>query len=106
MGRPDGLDLIPQRSGVGTVPGCAEGGLPGVAKGVRGRWKARYGWQAQEMVCKEVCKGVQRGTKGGAIVRKRCANSTGGCTDSTEGCAHSTEACAHVLRQSPQVTEV
>src|SRR5260370_40833293 len=98
MGGPGGLDLMPQRSGVGTVPGCAEGGLLGVAKGVRGRWKARYGWQAQEMVCKEVHKGAQRCTKGCAIVCKRCANSTGGCADGTEGCTHSTEGCVHVRK--------
>src|SRR5260221_14156030 len=93
MGRPDGLDLIPQRSGVGTVPSCAEGGLPRVAKGVRGRWKARYGWQAQEMVRKEVCKGAQRCAKGCTIVCKRCADSMGGCTDGAEGCTHSAERC-------------
>src|SRR5258708_1585198 len=94
MGRPDGLDLIPQRSGVGTVPGCAEGGLPRVAKGVRGGWKARYGWQAQERVCKEVRKGAQRCAKGCAIVHKRCADSTGRRADSTTGCTHSAERCA------------
>src|SRR5258707_9835155 len=51
-----GLDLIPQRSRVGAVPGCAEAGLPRVAEGVRGQWEGQI-WVASPG------NGVQKGAR-------------------------------------------
>src|SRR5260221_11836019 len=77
---PQGLDLVIQRSGMGTVPGCTRAGLPMVAgrgSEVRGKSdkgdKPRKG-EAQRCAgvregvqrCAEVCRGAQKGVRGGA----------------------------------------
>src|SRR5260221_11882037 len=75
-----GLDLVIQRSRMGAVPGCTRAGLPVVARRgseVRGKSdkgdKPRKG-EAQrgaggregERRCAEVCRGAQKGVRGGA----------------------------------------
>src|SRR5258708_4759724 len=78
---PQGLDLVIQRSGMGTLPGCTRAGLPVVAgreSKVRGKSdkgdKPRKG-EAQR--CAGVCKGVQGCTRwctsceGARLAKKR-----------------------------------
>src|SRR5260370_32098080 len=71
---PQGLDLIPQRSRVGTVPSCTRAGLPRVAgRGSRvkrmsdegdkpGNWKEKHKYCTG--VCKRCTEGVQRVHRG------------------------------------------
>src|SRR5258708_1488260 len=68
---PDGLDLIPQRSGVGAVPGCAEAGLPRVAEGVQGQWEGQIWVASPGNERRKVHKGVWK-------VRRGCAEGVQG----------------------------
>ena len=71
---PQGLDLIPQRSGVGTMPSCTRAGLPRVAgRGPRVKRMSDEGdkprkWKEKCKYCAGVCKrcmeGVQRVCRG------------------------------------------
>src|SRR6266436_703486 len=71
---PRGLDLVIQRSGMGTVPGCTRAGLPMVARrGSKVRGKADKGdkpRKGEAQRCAGVCRGAQKGARGGAQAMK------------------------------------
>src|SRR5260221_14650385 len=78
---PQGLDLVIQRSRMGTVPGCTRAGLPVVAgRGSEVRGKSDKGDKPRKVKhkgvqgCTKVCRGVQRCTEGCA---RWCASCEG-----------------------------
>ncbi len=98
---PQGLDLIPQRSGVGAVPGCTRAGLPRVAG--RGSGVKRMSdegdkprkWKEKCEYCTGVCKrcmegaqrvhrGVQKGVQMGPKPGQSGWSGCGGCRPSAQ----------------------
>src|SRR5258708_29061458 len=83
---PQGLDLVIQRSGMGTVPSCTRAGLPVVAgRGSEVRGKSDKGdkpRKGEAQRCAGVCKGAQGCTKVHRGVQ-RC----------TEGCVRWCASC-------------
>src|SRR5258707_2770011 len=71
---PQGLDLVIQRSGMGAVPGCTRAGLPMVAgRGSEVRGKSDKGdkpRKGEAQRCAGVCRGAQKGVRGGAQAMK------------------------------------
>src|SRR5260370_33328942 len=64
-----GLDLVIQRSRMGAVPGCTRAGLPMVAgRGSEVRGKSDKGdkpRKGEAQRCAGVCRGAQKGVRGG-----------------------------------------
>src|SRR5258708_2466807 len=83
-----GLDLVIQRSRMGTGPSCTRAGLPAVARsGSKGRWKSgksdtRRKGEAQRCAgesagsqgCAKLCRGGRRSTE---VCARRCTSHEG-----------------------------